>query len=311
MLCSCYPGDLFRGLINSALYNLIRHMRQPLLALGILLLASNPALPASDTDSTEIVRRQITMTQNYLGSDTAKKIDASGNEQARQLLRQARTLFSEGNGEFDQGNLDAARQKLMLAIQKFTAAAAANAKKGVDPKKMSAEIEAIRAEIDAYLGSFNAALAEKGPSMAGLLDQQYVADLMSQAGQLQSDGDYQGARSSLNEAKRLIVDALIKVRNNETVVYTVEFQTPADEFRYENERYREYQVLGQKVLDNGDIAQSRKKLFEQLRRKSEQLSEEAVALAGQGNYPAAIGRMEDAVNKMVQGLRMLGIPLSM
>ena len=298
-------------MINATLHSLIRRLSFAPLVVGIFLIASNPALAAADPDSADLVRRQITMTKNYLESGTAGKIDASDNPQARQLLEQARTLFSEGNAEFESGDLDAARQKLTLAIQKFTAAAAANAKKAVDPEKFSADIAAIRAEIEAYLGSFNTALAQKGPSMAGLLDQQYVAELMTRGGQLQTDGDYRAAISSLNEAKRLVVEALIKIRNNETVVYTVEFQTPADEFRYENERYLEYQALGQQVLDNGDIAQSRRKLFEQLRQKSEQLSEEALALAGQGDFTTAIGRMEDAVNKMVQGLRMLGIPLSM
>ena len=176
---------------------------------------------------------------------------------------------------------------------------------------MLGEVRSVRSEIDAYLESFRAALADKGPSMAGLLDQQYVADLMSSAKQSQSTGDYRTARSNLTQAKQLIVDALIKIRNNETVIYAVEFQTPTDELRYERERYLEYVTLGQQVLANNEVAQSRKMLFEQQKKIGDQISQDAMTLASEGDYAGAIKGMEEAVRKMVQGLRLLGIQLSM
>ena len=147
--------------------------------------------------------------------------------------------------------------------------------------------------------------------MAGLLDQQYLSELLARAEQAQSNGDQKSSKSLLEEARQNVVTALVKIRSNETVVYTVEFQTPADEFRYESERYREYRMLGKKVLDEGDFAESRIKLFQQLWQSGEQISREAAAIAGEGDYPTAISRMEEAVQKLVQGLRMLGVPLSM
>jgi len=147
--------------------------------------------------------------------------------------------------------------------------------------------------------------------MAGLLDRDYVAELLSRAGQAQSLGDYASARSVLQQARQMIVAALIKIRNNETVVYTVEFQTPADEFRYERERYQEYTALGQRLLDGGDLESSRVLMFERLKQNGDRLNQEALALAAEGDYETAISRMETAVNKLVQGLRLLGIPLSM
>ena len=70
-------------------------------------------------------------------------------------------------------------------------------------------------------------------------------------------------------------------------------------------------MLGQKVLAEGDFAESRLKLFQQLWQSGDRISREAADIAGKGDYPAAISRMEEAVQKLVQGLRMLGVPLSM
>ena len=277
----------------------------------MLAVVTSPAVAADEKALRDSIQQRIKLTQAYLDSKTASKIEASGNEKARELLQQARELLARGTKDFEQDKLDAAQQNLNLALQRFTAAGTANAKGNNLAANLAREIESVRTEIDAYLESFNSALAEKGPSMAGLLDQQYVSDLLARAEQSSSAGDLQSAKSLLDEARQSIVTALVKIRNNETVIYAVEFQTPADEFRYESDRYREYQALGQKVLSDGEFAQSRVKLFEQLKQKGDQLSREASTLAGQGDYATAIGRMEEAVNKMVQGLRMLGVPLSM
>ena len=109
----------------------------------------------------------------------------------------------------------------------------------------------------------------------------------------------------------MVVAALVEVRNNETLVYRAEFQTPADEFVYEQHRYLEYVKLGQHVLDNGDFDANRIKLFRQLSDAGSELSREAILRVEEGDYGSGINRMQAATGKVVQGLQLLGIPLSM
>ena len=257
------------------------------------------------------VLMRMQMTESYLKSKTATKIEESGNAEAIQLLEKARQLLDKGKQELEQGNFAAAKQQLSLSIQTFTAAGAANKGSQDSSKKLVSEVSSLQSEIDAYLVSFRSALEEKGPSMSGLLDQQYVESLMASSKQSKSSGDYQSAISNLTKAKNLVVDALIKIRNNETVVYTVEFQTPADEFRYEQERFNEYISLSDTLLEKDEFSEGKIKLFQMQKKAGQQISEEAEALANQGDFESAISRMEDAVKKMVQGLRVLGIQLSM
>ena len=124
-------------------------------------------------------------------------------------------------------------------------------------------------------------------------------------------GDIESARSVLIEAKDLVVAALVEIRNNETLVYRVEFQTPADEFLYEKNRYREYQALGHSVLAAGDFDKNRLRLFEQLHDAANQLSHEADVWVEEGDYTSGIHHMQVAIKKIIQGLQLLGIPLSM
>jgi len=282
-----------------------------MLVASSMLLVNPYADAATERSLRDDIEQRVKLTRSYLESKTAKKIADSENPQARELLDKARDLLGQALAELEQGSLQNAQQKINLSLQAFTAAGAANTRRAVAARNLTDENDSMRAEIDAYLESFAAALAEKGPSMAGLLDRQYAADLLSRAEQAKDIGDHASARSVLQQARQLVVAALIKIRNNETVVYTVEFQTPADEFRYEREHYQEYTALGQSLLDSGEFESSRVSMFQQMQKNADRLSQEALDLAGQGDYQSAIIRMEMAVKKLIQGLRLLGVTLSM
>ena len=70
-------------------------------------------------------------------------------------------------------------------------------------------------------------------------------------------------------------------------------------------------ALGHSVLAVGDFDKSRLRLFEQLNDAGNQLSREAVVWVEEGDYTSGIHHMQVAIKKVVQGLQLLGIPLSM
>ena len=296
---------------KKTIHRLHRYGIGSLLALSLFLSATAIAASEDESDLRASIEQRIALTRNYLESDTAAKIAASENPQARRLLKKSRDLLDQAGTALRQGKLLAAQDKVNLSLQSFTAAGTANLQRAPDKGAVESELRALRAEIDSYLQAFTAALAEKGPSMAGLLDRQHVDGLLASAEQAESIEDYANSRAALGRAKQAVVDALIKIRHNETVVYSVEFQTPADEFRYENDRYLEYSALGQKLVDSGELEVSRTRLYENLKNSGDRLADEAVELAGAGDYETAIARMETAVRKLVQGLQLLGVPLSM
>ena len=296
---------------KKTIHRLHRYGIGSLLALSLFLSATAIAASEDESDLRASIEQRIALTRNYLESDTAAKIAASENLQARRLLKKSRDLLDQAGTALRQGKLLAAQDKVNLSLQSFTAAGTANLQRAPDKGAVESELRALRAEIDSYLQAFTAALAEKGPSMAGLLDRQHVDGLLASAEQAESIEDYANARAALGRAKQAVVDALIKIRHNETVVYSVEFQTPADEFRYENDRYLEYSALGQKLVDSGELEVSRTRLYENLKNSGDRLADEAAELAGAGDYETAIARMETAVRKLVQGLQLLGVPLSM
>ncbi len=265
---------------------------------------------ADDQTKSGLVQKRLALAESYLNSNTASRLSESGNDEARQFLDKAKQFLDQAKKDLKAGNLDQATENADQSLRAFSAAGAADTKSKKTKGQLTGDNKAIRAEIDAYLQAFKSALAEKGPAMAGLLDQQQVDGLLARADKLQASGDPKAADSALNEAKQLIVVALTKIRSNETVVYTREFQTPADEYRYEQERYQEYVTLSKKVLENQQPEESKMKMVEILQAKSEEHYQQAVMLAGQGDYEDAIKQMENGRKKLVQLLQLLGVPVS-
>ena len=277
----------------------------------LLVALVNLALAADEKADRGKVEKKIFLIQQYLESGTAVEIARSGSAVANDLMIRTRELVEKAVLDLDEGRLEAAEAGIDQSIKLFTAAAESVKRKKQSKQQYLIEIEFLRAEIDAYLESYQAALAARGAAVVGPLDQVRVVGMLSSVEKSKSHGDLESARAMLIEAKKLVVAALVDVRSNETLVYRVEFKTPAEEFLYEQNRYLEYVMLGQHVLANGDFDKGRMRLFQKLNDTGKELSQEAIVWVEEGDYTSGIQRMQVAIRKVIQGLQMLGIPLSM
>ena len=277
----------------------------------ILVACANLALAADEKQSRAKIESKILLIQKYLDSGAAVEIKESESDEANELLIRTRELAAKAVADLDEGKLEAASAAVDQSIKLFSAAAASTRQKKQSNQEILIEIESVRAEIDAYMESYQAALAARGAAADGPLDQVRLVGMLTKAQKLRSNGDLESARAILLETRKLVVAALVEVRNNETLVYRVEFKTPADEFLYEQRRYLEYVKLGQHVLENGDFDVNRIRLFKQLSDAGDGLSREAIARVEEDDYASGINGMQAATNKVVKGLQLLGIPLSM
>ena len=77
---------------------------------------------------------------------------------------------------------------------------------------------------------------------------------MRRAEKMLANSEFQQALPAFKDAYNLIVAALIRVRENDTVVYGLDFRTPADEYRYElMQRVRLWRYIsGQPDYDVGE-----------------------------------------------------------
>lgn len=291
-----------------------RASRRPT-ALAILCLALSLLLPlavnsqAVDPNLAVTIAKKLELLQRYLGSSGAQKIAAGDNATAQELLGRANERAEQALHSYNRGDMQVADERLAEAFRAYSEALEVQRGKRTGQAEIRQQNAALRDEIGAYLQAFDEALLAKGPAAAGLLNRGRVDELLAQAHGLEQAGDPQAAREQLKEAYNLAITALTRVRDNETVVYNLDFRTPADEYRYEQNRNQSYAMLVEQMRQSSEYNEQALKLAERYRDEGEKLRQEAEALAASGQFEAAIKTMEEASKRLVRSLQMMGLSI--
>jgi len=94
-----------------------------------------------------------------------------------------------------------------------------------------------------------------------------------------------------------------------TVVFELKFDTPADEYHYEVERYKSYLVLIPKAIEVRRPSQGAIKLAQTYVDKGKFFAEKAEESAQAGRYAEAIVIVKDATKEVRRGLMILGVSM--
>jgi hypothetical protein len=237
------------------------------------------------------------------------RIRESASRRAHDLLDRAIELREQARRALADGDLDLAEKDIGLALRSISAATTALAQEGRSSEDVARRNAALRDEIRGYRESFNQTVLSKGPQFASLLDAARVDELIAEADALSASGEHARAATPLQEAYQLTVNALTRLRENETVVYSLNFRTPADEYRYEEKRHESYALLVHQMVSSGAAKGSRAELVNRFLEQAARLAEQARREAGAGDHAAAIETMEDANQSMVRALQMMGLSI--
>ena len=116
------------------------------------------------------------------------------------------------------------------------------------------------------------------------------------------------ALATLDHAYRDIVDLVSDIRRGNTVVVSKIFQTPGEEFDYEQKRNQSYDLLVQIALaERGEDQPGLAALAARLTAESVALRNQAEQESASGDAVAAIGTMERATERLLVILRASGL----
>jgi hypothetical protein len=123
-----------------------------------------------------------------------------------------------------------------------------------------------------------------------------------------ADGELKPARETLEHIYRDLVSLVSDIRRGHTVVVTRVFETPRDEFEYEQRRNLSYDLLVQIALaEHGGGQPGLAALAARLIADSEALRDQAEQEGASGEFATAIGTMERATERLLVVLRATGL----
>ncbi len=219
--------------------------------------------------------------------------------QIRGLLEQAR--IASGNNE-----MAAATVSVNTALEQASALARASKQSPSAAEQRSAYQERL-AGVMAFRSAFADVVEEKGAVARSELDINAVDQAVTRAEREVSEGRYREANDILQLVYDQVSVALARVRANETLEHRLVFDTPQDEFRYEQERYRSHRMLyDMAMLERNPGPEARNYMEAELGR-SRDLLQTAGTQSAAGHYRAAIKTQEAATRHLVNALRRAGL----
>ena len=110
------------------------------------------------------------------------------------------------------------------------------------------------------------------------------------------------ALHDLQLAMDVIKTGIATLRNQETLTRSLDFASPADEYRYELERYKGYMMLAHLLSKHQDNPK-----IKQLKQQAEALAEAANQQAVESQYQDALDLQERCNKLIVQAIRRSGL----
>lgn len=187
-------------------------------------------LAAETLDS---IRNQLKTAEHLIEDSTAaKRVAASANASAQELHRQARMLFRQAtealeNGEKDEAKvlLSDAKKVMFKAVQSAGSGAAR-----VDKAKRDYERRAL--SISALLKAQSRVVDEKHANETEQQLHWQVETLLEDAGTLYQKDDFEAGKQILDQAYNMLKESIERMREGDTLVSKVEFDSAEDEYYY-------------------------------------------------------------------------------
>lgn len=223
--------------------------------------------------------------------------DAAGAE-GRQLLKRAREALAANRHEEAGRALDAALRNAV--------------KTAARPGARSAGAEqAIYAGLLEQVATYRAALQDiDGPAAGEARSATARIDGLRKEAAALADGRRPGdANRKLGEAYRHAIETLSRLRKGQTVVLSLDFATPAEEYDYESRRFHSSELLVGMMLAEGRADGERRALVDGFLREGRRLRGVAATHADRGDHRGAIPTMEQAAAELNRALQAMGVPV--
>ncbi|RRJ85259.1 hypothetical protein D0544_09400 [Aestuariirhabdus litorea] len=260
------------------------------------------AVHIAATDNDEAAARQkLQLVQSMMqGSEKIQAIEQSDNGGAKSLLSMARQTMHAAEIQLELG---AYKQAAQLANETLRLLSGATGRITQKPQQVtSGEYLALRESILAFIGSL-----ENQPSTPGVQERlAQVQEQLDLAQQQRASGEGLKAQETLYLAYNSLVNFISELRDKQTVVHSLNFTSPSEEYEYELRRLKSYQALLQMTRSSGKSTASDDKISEYLK-LAETKRAQALSFAESGQMEQAIDSLEGAAKEMSRALRTAGV----
>lgn len=284
-------------------------MRRIALRVSLLAVLAVPAF-AEEGDVVDqrrrLIEQKVRLFESIVNSMSARMSEAAAlsAQQARRALDEAKEAIAANRIEhagraLDVGLKDAAKAAARTAVEDASA----------NEQALKASLRDLATQVTTYTASIEEQV-RSGRAEGGtraLLDQ--IDRQVRDARGLEAAGRLEEAKRKMAEAYRWAAEGLSVLRAGQTVTQSLKFDTPADEFAYEQRRFASNEILVDMMAGEGRAAGERRAVVDTHVGTGRRLRAEADQLARAGDYKGAVTAMEQASGQLNRALQLMGVPV--
>jgi hypothetical protein len=262
------------------------------------------AQPPSGVDREQLERRIVSTATLIESSSGAKQIEASGAPRAAEQRTRARELHKQAGDALRAGDLENTNKLLSEASRALFEGVRLARPEQVTGSKDQADYQARLESTRALLDAQKRIAAEKGGRTGESVKQ--VETLIADAERQAAGGRYPDAKRTVDQAYLMVKASIGTLRNGDTVVRSLNFATPAEEYHYEVDRNDTHRMLVDMLLKD-KRGSGIDAMVDQAVGSAAKLRQQAEAEAARRDHKGAIKTMEDSTRELVKAIRAAGV----
>lgn len=258
-----------------------------------------------------LIEQKIRLIDMLVNSPAAKSSTASRDPESAALLEKGRQSFEAAKQAFTEARLDDATRLLDETLKSVSSA---SRKISADGSGLSdsAQRKSL-ADMTEQVATYRASLVDLTRDGQSANEAQrllvQVDALSAESRQLADSGRLGDANKKLASAYKLMVEEISKLRAGQVVVMSLKFETPAEEFAYEQKRFGSNLIMIDMMIAEGRAEGQKRKLVDSFLAEGRKLKEQAEVEAGARRHQEAVTLMEKATGQLNRALQSMGVPV--
>jgi len=240
-------------------------------------------------------------------SVAARTIETKGDEAAKEKLAEAKSMVEDAKSEIASGNYANADSLLDDALRLVNTEARKLSESDTKHDRLVELYDRRHHAVSTFLSAYERVSGTRELSGSTQTQVQRIKALVTEAESFAAAGKLTEAIDALDEGYKMARGNIREIRDGETLTRSLNFATPADEYRYERDRNDSHIMLLRFAIAEKKPPPVRTKRIDQLHDQALELRQEADKMAESGKHDMAIERINLSTDTLLKAIRMSGI----
>jgi hypothetical protein len=271
------------------------------------------ALPAAaqtaadpEQQQQRLAEQKLRLVEMLVNAPAAQAAAAKGGDAAA-LIERGRGLLKEAREALAAQRPVDASKALDEALRSVSKAGGHGAA-GLSDSVQKQRLQDMGEQVATYRGSLVALAADAKSGAAAKSALERVDALADEARRLAGAGRLGDANKKMAESYKVAVEEISRLRAGEVITMSLKFNSPAEEYAYEQKRFQSNEILVNMMIAEGRAEGDKRRMVDGFIQEAGRHKAEAINQTSSNNFREAVTQMEKAFVQLNRALQAMGVP---